>query len=95
MLAAAVAKVAAHHATVNYREAYGLFACSGILFNHESERRGENFVTRKIASGVAAINQGSDDALLLGNLEAKRDWGHTEDHVKVMWLMLQAKNPED
>lgn len=91
----AVAKVAAHHATVNYREAYNLFACSGILFNHEGERRGENFVTRKIARGVAAIKAGKQDVLLLGNLDARRDWGHAEDYVKAMWMMLQADEPDD
>lgn len=91
----AVAKVAGHYATVNYREAYGLFACSGILFNHEGERRGENFVTRKIARGVAAIKAGHSDALYLGNLDAKRDWGHAEDYVKAMWMMLQADEADD
>lgn len=91
----AVAKVAAHHATVNYREAYGLFACSGILFNHEGERRGENFVTRKIARGVAAISAGKQEHLMLGNLDAKRDWGHAEDYVKAMWMMLQADEADD
>ncbi len=91
----AVAKVAAHHATINYREAYGLFACSGILFNHEGERRGENFVTRKIARGVAAIKAGKQEHLMLGNLDAKRDWGHAEDYVKAMWMMLQADEADD
>ncbi len=91
----AVAKVAAHHATINYREAYGLFACSGILFNHEVERRSEKFVTRKNARGVAAIKAGKQKHLMLGNLDAKRDWGHAEDYVKAMWKMLQADEPDD
>lgn len=91
----AVAKAAAHYATQNYREAYGLFACSGILFNHEGERRGETFVTRKIARGAAAIAAGRQDLLLLGNLDARRDWGHAEDYVRAMHLMLQADEPDD
>jgi GDPmannose 4,6-dehydratase len=91
----AVAKVAAYWATVNYREAYGMFACNGILFNHESERRGENFVTRKITRAVARIKHGLQDKLFLGNLDAKRDWGYAPDYVEAMWLMLQADEPDD
>jgi GDPmannose 4,6-dehydratase len=91
----AVAKVAAHYATQNYREAYGLFACSGILFNHEGERRGETFVTQKIARAVARIADGRQQTLLLGNLGARRDWGHAADYVRAMWLMLQADEPDD
>jgi GDPmannose 4,6-dehydratase len=91
----AVAKTAAHYATQNYREAYGLFACSGILFNHEGERRGETFVTQKIAKAVARISVGEQHELLLGNLEARRDWGHAADYVRAMWLMLQAETPGD
>ncbi len=90
-----VAKVFAYHTTVNYREAYGLFAVNGILFNHESERRGETFVTRKIARGVARIKAGLDTVLHLGNLEAKRDWGYAPEYVEAMWLMLQQDEPED
>jgi GDPmannose 4,6-dehydratase len=90
-----VAKVAAHWATVNYREAYDLFAVSGILFNHESPRRGETFVTRKITRAVARIAAGLQEKLYLGNLEAKRDWGYTPDYIEAMWLMLQADEPED
>ena len=91
----AVAKVMAHFATVNYREAYGMFACSGILFNHEGERRGETFVTQKIARAVAAIAAGRQEILLLGNLDARRDWGYAPDYVRAMWLMLQQETPED
>lgn len=90
-----VAKVFAHHMTVNYRESFGLFACSGILFNHESERRGLEFVTRKITDAVARIKYGVLDTLELGNLSARRDWGHAKDYVRAMWLMLQQDQPED
>ena len=90
-----VAKVAAYWATVNYREGYNLFACNGILFNHESERRGEEFVTRKITMAVARIALGLQDKLALGNLEAKRDWGHARDYVEAMYLMLQQDKPDD
>jgi GDPmannose 4,6-dehydratase len=90
-----VAKVYAHHATVNYREAYGLFAVSGILFNHESPRRGLEFVTRKITDGVARIKLGLADELRLGNLNARRDWGFAGDYVRAMWLMLQQDEPGD
>jgi GDPmannose 4,6-dehydratase len=90
-----VAKVYGHWATVNYRESYGLYACSGILFNHESPRRGVEFVTRKISDGVAAIAFGEADDLALGNLEAKRDWGFAGDYVKAMHLMLQQEEPRD
>jgi GDPmannose 4,6-dehydratase len=90
-----VAKVYGHHITVNYRESYGLFACSGILFNHESPRRGLEFVTRKISHGVARIKLGLADELRLGNLEAKRDWGFAGDYVRAMWLMLQQDRPDD
>ncbi len=90
-----VAKLYAHWITKNYREAYGMFACSGILFNHESPRRGETFVTRKITRAIASIVHGLQDALYLGNLDASRDWGHTKDYVEAMWLMLQAEKPED
>jgi GDPmannose 4,6-dehydratase len=90
-----VAKVYAHWITVNYRESYGLFAVSGILFNHESERRGREFVTRKISDGVARIKLGMQEQLRLGNLEAQRDWGFAGDYVRAMWLMLQQETPED
>jgi len=90
-----VAKVYGHYLTVNYRESYDLFACSGILFNHESPRRGLEFVTRKISHGVARIKQGLATELRLGNLEAKRDWGFAGDYVRAMWLMLQQDQPED
>ncbi|MEO0234720.1 MAG: GDP-mannose 4,6-dehydratase [candidate division WOR-3 bacterium] len=90
-----VAKVYGHFITVNYRESYGIFACSGILFNHESPRRGREFVTRKISEGVAKIKLGLQDKLYLGNLEAKRDWGFAGDYVKAMYLMLQQDNPSD
>jgi GDPmannose 4,6-dehydratase len=91
----AAAKVYAHWITVNYREAHGMYACSGILFNHESPRRGENFVTRKVTRGVAQILAGSQDRLALGNLDARRDWGHASDYVEAMWLMLQQDQPDD
>jgi GDPmannose 4,6-dehydratase len=90
-----VAKVYGHHITVNYRESYGLFAVSGILFNHESSRRGLEFVTRKISDGVARIKHGLTDELRLGNLDAKRDWGFAGDYVEAMWLMLQQDEPSD
>jgi len=90
-----VAKVYGHFITVNYRESHDLFACNGILFNHESERRGLEFVTRKISHGVARIKHGYDDRLALGNLDAKRDWGYARDYVEAMWLMLQQDEPED
>jgi GDPmannose 4,6-dehydratase len=90
-----VAKLYAHWITVNYREAYGLFACSGILFNHESPLRGETFVTRKITRAVARISVGLEETLYLGNLEARRDWGHARDYVEGMWMMLQQEEPDD
>jgi GDPmannose 4,6-dehydratase len=90
-----VAKLYAYWITVNYREAYGLFAANGILFNHESPVRGETFVTRKITRAVAAIEQGLQDVLYIGNLDAKRDWGHAKDFVKGMWLILQQQKPDD
>jgi GDPmannose 4,6-dehydratase len=90
-----VAKIYAYWITVNYREAYGLFACNGLLFNHESPRRGETFVTRKITRGLARIKLGLETTLWLGNLEAKRDWGHARDYVEMMWLMLQQDKPAD
>ena len=90
-----VAKVYGHWITVNYRESYGLFACSGILFNHESPRRGIEFVTRKISLGVAKIHLGLADRLEMGNLEARRDWGFAGDYAKAMWMMLQQPEPED
>jgi len=89
------AKVYAHWISVNYREAYGMFVCNGILFNHESPRRGENFVTRKITRGVAAIKLGLTDKVALGNLDAKRDWGYAKDYVRAMWMMLQREKPDD
>jgi GDPmannose 4,6-dehydratase len=91
----AVAKLYAYWITVNYREAYGLYACNGILFNHESPLRGETFVTRKITRGLARIKLGLDKCLYLGNMDAKRDWGHAKDYVEMQWLMLQQDNPED
>ena len=91
----AAAKIYAYWITVNYREAYGMYACNGILFNHESPRRGETFVTRKITRAVARIRLGLQDSLYLGNLDAKRDWGYAGDYVKAMWLMLQQEQPED
>jgi GDPmannose 4,6-dehydratase len=90
-----VAKAYGHHITVNYRESYDLFACSGILFNHESERRGLEFVTRKITWHAAAIKLGKRDGLQLGNLDAKRDWGYAKDYVEAMWLMLQQERADD
>src|SRR5437762_4220677 len=90
-----VAKVFGHWLAVNYREGYGMHASNGILFNHESPRRGENFVTRKVTMGVAAIKQGRARELRLGNLEAKRDWGYAKDYVEAMWLMLQQERPDD
>ncbi|MBI3839412.1 MAG: GDP-mannose 4,6-dehydratase [Planctomycetia bacterium] len=89
------AKAYGHHITVNYRESYDMFACSGILFNHESPRRGLEFVTRKISNGVARIHAGLDTELCLGNLDAKRDWGHARDYVRAMWMMLQQDKPDD
>jgi GDPmannose 4,6-dehydratase len=91
----AVAKLYAYWITVNYREAYGLYACNGILFNHESPRRGETFVTRKITRGLANIAMGLESCLYLGNLDARRDWGHARDYVRMQWLMLQQDRPED
>jgi GDPmannose 4,6-dehydratase len=90
-----VAKVYAHYITVNYRESYGIYACSGILFNHESERRGKEFVTRKVSDAVARIHHGLASELRLGNLEARRDWGFAGDYVQAMWLMLQQAEPDD
>jgi len=90
-----VAKVYAHYITVNYRESYGIFACSGILFNHESPRRGREFVTRKVSDGVARIRHGRARELRLGNLEARRDWGFAGDYVEAMWMMLQQPEPDD
>ncbi|HEX7085075.1 MAG TPA: GDP-mannose 4,6-dehydratase, partial [Vicinamibacterales bacterium] len=90
-----VSKVFGHYITVNYRESYGLFACSGILFNHESPRRGLEFVTRKVTDGVARIKLGMTDTLSLGNLDARRDWGFAGDYVRAMWLMLQQDQPDD
>ncbi|MEZ6255245.1 MAG: GDP-mannose 4,6-dehydratase [Patescibacteria group bacterium] len=90
-----VAKLYGHWITVNYRESYDMFACSGILFNHESPRRGETFVTRKISRGLARIKLGKDTCLYLGNLDAKRDWGFAKDYVEAMWLMLQQDSPDD
>ena len=90
-----VAKVYGHWITVNYRESYNLYACSGILFNHESPRRGMEFVTRKVTHGVARIKLGLEDQLALGNLDSKRDWGFAGDYVRAMWLMLQQPNPDD
>jgi len=90
-----VSKLYGHWITINYRESYDIFACSGILFNHESERRGIEFVTRKITDGIAKIISGKQDFLYLGNLEAKRDWGYAPDYVEAMWLMLQNNSPSD
>ncbi|GAC1393310.1 MAG: GDP-mannose 4,6-dehydratase [Polyangiales bacterium] len=90
-----IAKVAGYWLTVNYREGHGLHASNGILFNHESERRGENFVTRKITLGLAAIKRGESRELRLGNLDARRDWGHARDYVEAMWLMMQQEKPDD
>src|SRR3954454_6546620 len=91
----ACAKVYSYWQTVNYRESYGMFACNGILFNHESERRGETFVTRKITRAATRIKVGLQDKLYLGNLDARRDWGHARDYVEAMWLMMQADAPDD
>ena len=91
----AVAKLFAYWITVNYREAYDLFACNGILFNHESERRGETFVTRKITRGLSRVNLGLENCIYLGNLDAKRDWGHAKDYVEMQWMMLQQEVPKD
>lgn len=91
----AVAKMYAYWITVNYREAYGIFACNGILFNHESPRRGETFVTRKITRGLSNIYEGLESCLYMGNLNALRDWGHAKDYVKMQWMMLQQEKPED
>lgn len=91
----AVAKLYAYWIVVNYREAYGLYACNGILFNHESPRRGETFVTRKITRGLANIAQGLEECLYMGNLDALRDWGHAKDYVRMQWMMLQQEQPED
>jgi GDPmannose 4,6-dehydratase len=90
-----VAKLFAHWITVNYREAYGMFACNGLLFNHESPRRGETFVTRKITRGLCNVSQGLEDCVYLGNLDALRDWGHARDYVRMQWLMLQQEEPRD
>ena len=91
----AVAKMYAYWITVNYREAYGMYACNGILFNHESKRRGETFVTRKITRGMANIAYGIDGCIHIGNLDALRDWGHAKDYVRMQWMMLQQDEPED
>tara|TARA_B100000925_G_C21983978_1_gene463649 strand:- start:588 stop:1724 length:1137 start_codon:yes stop_codon:yes gene_type:complete len=91
----AVAKLYAYWITINYRESYNIFACNGILFNHESERRGETFVTRKITRGLARISLGLESCLYLGNLDAKRDWGHAKDYVEMQWMMLQQDTPKD
>jgi GDPmannose 4,6-dehydratase len=91
----AVAKLYAYWITVNYREAYGMYACNGILFNHESPRRGETFVTRKITRGLANISQGLESCLYMGNIDALRDWGHAKDYVRMQWMMLQQDKPED
>jgi GDPmannose 4,6-dehydratase len=90
-----VAKLYGHWITVNYRESYNIFGCSGILFNHESPRRGETFVTRKITRAATRIKLGLQNKLLLGNLDAKRDWGYAKDYVEAMWMMLQKETPED
>jgi GDPmannose 4,6-dehydratase len=90
-----VAKLYAYWITVNYREAYGMYACNGILFNHESPRRGETFVTRKITRGLARIHEGLDACLYMGNLDSLRDWGHARDYVEMQWRMLQQEQPED
>ena len=91
----AVAKMYAYWITVNYREAYEMYACNGILFNHESPRRGETFVTRKITRGLANISQGSEECLYMGNLDALRDWGHAKDYVRMQWMMMQQESPDD
>jgi len=90
-----VAKLYAYWITVNYREAYGMYACNGILFNHESKRRGETFVTRKVTRGLANIAQGLQQCLYMGNIDALRDWGHAKDYVRMQWMMLQQDKPED
>jgi GDPmannose 4,6-dehydratase len=90
-----VAKLYAYWITVNYREAYGMYACNGILFNHESPRRGETFVTRKITRGLANIAQGLEQCLYMGNMDALRDWGHAKDYVRMQWMMLQQDKPQD
>jgi len=91
----AVAKMYAYWITVNYRESYGMYACNGILFNHESPRRGETFVTRKITRAIANMSQGLEDCLYLGNMDALRDWGHAKDYVRMQWMMLQQEQPDD
>ena len=91
----AVSKLYAYWITVNYRESYGIFACNGILFNHESPRRGETFVTRKITRGLSRINEGIEECIFLGNLNSLRDWGHARDYVEMQWRMLQQENPMD
>ncbi len=91
----AVAKLYAYWITINYREAYGIYACNGILFNHESKRRGETFVTRKVTRGLANIAQGLEKCLYMGNIDALRDWGHAKDYVRMQWLMLQQDRPDD
>ena len=91
----AAAKMYAYWITVNYRESYGMYACNGILFNHESPRRGETFVTRKITRAIANISQGLEDCLFLGNMDALRDWGHAKDYVRMQWMMLQQDEPDD
>ena len=91
----AVAKLYSYWITINYREAYGMYACNGILFNHESSRRGETFVTRKITRGLSRINEGLEKSLYMGNLDSLRDWGHAKDYVEMQWLMLQQEVPED
>ena len=90
-----VAKMYAYWITINYRESYGIFASNGILFNHESPRRGETFVTRKITRGLCQINSGLSKYLYLGNIDAKRDWGHAKDYVEIQWKILQEENPDD
>ena len=91
----AVAKLYAYWITINYREAYGIYACNGILFNHESKRRGETFVTRKVTRGLSNITQGLEECLYMGNIDALRDWGHAKDYVRMQWLMLQQDKPDD
>jgi len=91
----AVAKMYAYWITVNYRESYGMYACNGILFNHESPRRGETFVTRKITRALSNISQGLENCLYMGNMDALRDWGHAKDYVRMQWMMLQQDKPED
>jgi len=91
----AVAKMYAYWIAVNYREAYGMYACNGILFNHESPRRGETFVTRKVTRGLANIAQGLEKCLFMGNIDSLRDWGHAKDYVRIQWMMLQQDHPED